>query len=246
MLIKPLTVLFNKVPPETMSYLGTVEDNNDPEQLGRVRVRIAPYSDFKNVEDLPWASPILGSCGNSSGSGGVNIPEIGSQVRVEFPSRDLTAPYYKGAELNKYNKVTLFDEDYPNTYGYKDNNGNFYKVNKVKGTADFRHESSTNLHVTSDGSIQITLRGGVSFFLSSYGTFNLDTGMLEINNKPDGSLEVMSESSVYVQAPETTVNGDLTVAGNLTVNNGASGFIWALNGLIEVKDGIITSISNKD
>ena len=244
MLIKPLAVLFNKVPPEKMSYIGFVEDNEDPEHLGRVRVRIPVYSDYM-TDELPWACPILSSSGNSSDSGGLNVPELGSQVRVEFPSCDLTAPYYKGTELNKLNRVTLFDEDYPKSYGYKDSNGNFYKINKEKGTVDFRHESSTNCHVTPDGSIEVVLRGGVSFILSSYGTFNLDTGLLEVNNKPDGSLEVMSESDIYVQALTTTVNGDLTVAGNFAAKNGASGFIWTLSGLIEVKDGIITSISNK-
>ncbi len=244
MLLKPLSILFNKVAPEKMTYLGTVEDNKDPECLGRVKVRISLYTDFM-TDQLPWACPILGSCGNSSDNGGLNVPEIGSQVRVEFPSRDLTAPYYRGAELNKRNRVTLFDEDYPNTYGYKDANGNFYKVNKVQGTADFRHESSSNMHITPDGSIQVTLRGGVSFILSSYGSFNLDTGSLEINNKPDGSLEVKSESDVYIQALKTTINGDVVVAGDFVAKNGYSGFIWAWNGCFEVKDGLIVSVLNK-
>ena len=245
MLIKPFLPLFEtRKKVADMTYLGTVEDNNDPEKLGRVRVRIAPYTDFL-TDQLPWACPILGSCGNSSNAGGLNVPEIGSHVRVEFPSKDLTAPYYRGAELNKLNKVTLFDEDYPNTYGYKDSNGNFYKVNKKTGIIDFRHESSSSMQVTADGSLVVSLRGGVSFTLSSYGTFNLDTGSLEINNKPDGSLEVMSESTVYVQAMKTEVNGDLVVSGDFSAGSGASGYIWALNGIIEVKNGIITSISNQ-
>ena len=96
----------NKKIPETMSYLGMVEDNNDPNMLGRIKVRIAPYTDF-NTEDLPWACPLLGSCGNSSSNCGLNIPEVGSQVRVVFPSQDFTAPYYMGAELNELNKTTF-------------------------------------------------------------------------------------------------------------------------------------------
>ena len=245
MLIKPFLPLMQTRKDSTdMTYLGTVEDNNDPEKLGRIKVRIAPYTDFL-TEELPWACPILGSCGNSSQAGGLNVPEIGSQVRIEFPSKDLTAPYYRGAELNKLNRVTLFDEDYPNSYGYKDSNGNFYRVNKKTGIIDFRHESSSSMQVTADGSLVISLRGGVSFTLSSYGTFSLDTGGLEINNKPDGSLEVMTDSDIYVQALSTTINGDLTVAGNFSATNGASGFIWALNGIIEVKDGLITSFSNR-
>jgi len=245
MLIKPFLPLFEtRKKVADMTYLGTVEDNNDPEKLGRVRVRIAPYTDFL-TDQLPWACPILGSCGNSSNAGGLNVPEIGSHVRVEFPSKDLTAPYYRGAELNKLNKVTLFDEDYPNTYGYKDSNGNFYKVNKKTGIIDFRHESSSSMQVTADGSLVVSLRNGVNFTLSSYGCFELDTGNLEVNNKVDGSLEVKSNSTIYLQALNTTINGDLTVAGNFSATNGASGYFWTLSGLVEVKDGIITSINNR-
>lgn len=244
MLIKPFgPLLSTKKNPAEMSYLGTVEDNNDPDKHGKVKVRIAPYSDM-TTEQLPWACPILGTCGNSSNSGGLNIPDIGSQVRVEFPSRDLTAPYYKGAELNDLNRVTLFDEDYPHTYGYKDANGNFIKVNKEKGTIHLQHESTTNIQVTPDGTIKCSLRGGSSFILSSYNSFDLDIGGAEIKGMPDGSLECLSESDISIQALQVNMNTPcLKVSGDVAVGNGASGVIWALNGVIIVKDGIITSIN---
>ena len=91
-----------------MSYLGCVEDNRDPEKLGRLKVRIAPYSELA-TEELPWAYPKLGTHGNSAEYGGLNVPEVGSQVRIDFPSKDLTAPYYSGAELNEVNRAWEID-----------------------------------------------------------------------------------------------------------------------------------------
>ena len=44
-------------------FLGSVEDRNDPQFLGRCRLRIAGYhTQDKTIlptEDLPWALPIL-------------------------------------------------------------------------------------------------------------------------------------------------------------------------------------------
>ena len=244
MLIKPfLPILNTKKNPAEQSYLGTVEDNNDPDKLCRIKVRIAPYTDM-TTDELPWACPLSSSSsGNSPENGGVDIPDLGSQVRVEFPSRDLTAPYYRGAEINQLNRTTLFDDDYPNTYGRRDSNGNFYRVNKKTGIAHFQHESTTNMQVTADGSVTVSLRGGAYFSFSSYGTMTLDTGNSEINCQPDGTIECKSSSSLYFQGIEATMNVDsLTVTGDLSVGTGASGVLWLNNGIAIVKDGIITSI----
>lgn len=242
MLIKPILPLLknNKKDYSGMSYLGTVEDNNDPEKLGRIKVRIALYTDLA-TEDLPWASPLLGSCGNSPFNGGLNIPETGSQVRVSFPSKDLTAPYYSGAELTEQNRVTLFDENYPNAYGYKDSNGNFVKVDKTAGTTQWQHESTTNVQASSDGTITVAIRGGVTLKLTSYNTFSLDSGPIEIEGLADGTLNVKTESELYMQALKTRINSDnVEISGSLHVGTGASCVLWCLNGYAVFTDGILT------
>ena len=244
MLIKPINAfLKDNVDPATLDYLGMVEDNNDPEKLGRIRVRISPYADFPSTEDLPWACPILGSCGNSSNSGGLNIPEIGSQVRVYFPSHDLTAPYYRGAELNEVNRTTFFDDDYPNSYGYKDSTGNFYKIDKAKKTVQFQHSSSSNLRVAPDGSIQVSLSNGAYFTFSNSSAFELNIGPIAIQGMPDGSLSVRADSSIEFRTPAfRVIADDTTMEGNASVESGVTGKFSAGDKIISVTNGIITSI----
>jgi hypothetical protein len=76
-------------------YLGVVVDNNDPLKLGRVRCTIEGLiSDGVNA---PWilrsSSSFLG--GNTT-TGQFAVPEVGSQLKVEFPYADIYAPEYTG------------------------------------------------------------------------------------------------------------------------------------------------------
>lgn len=243
MLIKPLNAFLKEtVDPTTETYLGQVEDNNDPKKLGRVKVRISPYMDFEE-EDLPWVSPTLGTHGNSSDAGGLNVPEIGSQVRVYFPSHDITAPYYTGAELNEHNRTTFFDEDYPDVYGYKDSTGNFYKVNKATGTVQFQHSSSSNVRVAPDGSMQIALSNGAYFTFSNQNNFELSIGAVNITGTADGGLEMRADTDMNIKTGDLRISAaSTTFEGDVSVKKGATGMFWAFGNVITVKGGIITAI----
>ena len=243
MLIKPLNAFLKEsVDPSTQSYLGMVEDNNDPEKLGRLRVRISPYMDFE-TEDLPWVCPTLGSHGNTSNAGGLNVPEIGSQVRVYFPSHDLTAPYYMGAELNELNRTTFFDDDYPYTYGYKDSMGDFIKVNKARKTVQIQHASTSNIRVSPDGSIQVALAGGASFTFSSGNAFELDIGAVNISGSADGGFELKANSDIKMSSNKVVVNSPtVEFTGDVSIGTGVTDKFIANGKLIHVTNGIITSI----
>ena len=243
MLIKPLNAfLRDNVDPSTQSYLGMVEDNNDPEKLGRLKVRISPYMDF-TTEDLPWACPTLGTHGNTSNAGGLNVPEKGSQVRVYFPNHDLTAPYYTGAELNELNKTTFFDDDYPYAYGYKDSRGNFIKVNKARDTIQLQHSSTSNLRVAPDGSMQVALSNGAYFTFDNHNNFELNIGAVDITGSATGALTVEADFMIELKAPTVRINADyIEQTGHSAAETGASGSFMALNHYIEVTNGLITKI----
>ena len=102
--LKPFGEFFKpQRPTEDMWYIGNVENNMDPLKLRRLQIRTIMHEDLA-TEDLPWASPIP-NCflGTSPNSEDFAVPEIGSQVRVFFPSHDQNTPFYMGGETNEYN-----------------------------------------------------------------------------------------------------------------------------------------------
>jgi len=85
-------------------YRGIVEDRNDPEQAGRVRVRVwGLHSNLRTkdlregipTEELPWAEPAMGLIeGSMSGFGMWSVPLQGSHVFVFFENGHIMQPRY--------------------------------------------------------------------------------------------------------------------------------------------------------
>lgn len=71
------------------TYIGVVEDNEDPKKLGRVRARVLDFFDEIPVEDIPWASPWKDLNGNE-----FNVPEKGKVVTIVFDQGNIYKPEY--------------------------------------------------------------------------------------------------------------------------------------------------------
>ena len=79
-------------------YRGIVVDNNDPENLGRLKVRVP--SILGNDVVTGWATPCL-PYGGASNQGFFAIPEIDAGVWVEFEAGDLEYPIWVGTFWSK-------------------------------------------------------------------------------------------------------------------------------------------------
>ncbi len=107
------SLMFDK--DEAIPYftVGQVMDTNDPEQMGRARVRCAKYGDklTKDIGDLPWALPVSPLAGvMTHGLRGTeqktvdapvaygmwNVPKIGSYVVVGCVDGDKSKRFYVG------------------------------------------------------------------------------------------------------------------------------------------------------
>ena len=150
----------------SFSYIGTVVDNSDPQQLSRVRVRVQALhgSEASGVPDskLPWARqislPFIGTTaleGTSSGGGFFGVPAVGTQVELTFPQGDIYAPQYSGAPMHAQSKVAMQQaEDYPSNFGFtssEEYTDDRSRINKIfLFLFNCREQSTTNLCLWSD------------------------------------------------------------------------------------------------
>jgi len=196
---------------ESIEYSGDVEDNLDPLKLGRLKVRISIFEDIP-TDQLPWSFPSVPTfLGNSLNAIMFSVPEIGSQVKVFFPTQDLYHPFYKGADLTLDNKCTFFDEDYPECYGLKDSTGNYIKVNKKTKNIKIYHSTGSVFEMDANKKVKI------------------DCADIEMNatNKiklSANSIEMNAESIINMNAPE------VKASDNFSFGTGATGIISSTDG----------------
>lgn len=136
-------------------FIGFVEDNKDPNHLGRCKIRIHTVFDNIPTEDLPWASPFKDLNGNE-----FNAPEIGKVVSVIFNNDNIYKPEFIYAEhynINLENKLkALSNDDYTSFKAIQfDQSTQIYR-SKSEGLK-IDHEY-TNINLDSNGNINLNIR----------------------------------------------------------------------------------------
>lgn len=96
---------------------ATVIDNDDPKQLGRVKVKLPGVFDG-TTDQLPWIRRKMDTlfCGDSCEI--FDVPEVGSIVEIRW-SYDESTPVYTGAPYNQKHKSNAFTGNYPHEGGFK-------------------------------------------------------------------------------------------------------------------------------
>jgi hypothetical protein len=99
------------------TYLGTVEDINDPLKIGRCKIRISFLFDAIPVNMLPWSypayNPVFGKGGHC---GSISVPKKGSVVRVRFNNGDLYSPIYDSLQELASDVKTQLKKEYDGTH----------------------------------------------------------------------------------------------------------------------------------
>ena len=133
-------------------FIGTVEDNNDPTNNYRVKVRIDKmHPNTITTAQLPWAAKVDASfMGMDSSSILHGIPEIGSKVLVLAIGNDINSLVYLGC-LYKNTSSTPSGDNYINNYGIYNKNGEFIGVEKIRGI----------FHMIWNGDLTLDIQGKV-------------------------------------------------------------------------------------
>jgi hypothetical protein len=136
--------------------VGTVVDNKDPKQWGRVRVRVAQVFEGIANEHLPWALPSLAHPGGASAAHGrFEVPEIGAKVLVEFQNESVLHPMYKGYFIDDGTILQEAKPNYPDRSVTLWPSGSMIIIDKKTQDVFVRNEGDLHFYVTGDAYIKV-------------------------------------------------------------------------------------------
>jgi hypothetical protein len=156
-------------------WLGVVVDNDDPEQLGRCRIKV--YSLFDDLEDtqVPWAFPVTNNsfAGGGGGFGSISIPKIGAIVRVQFSEGNIYSPEYYGIQtINRAMQADIADS-YLNSHVIAYDEDEQMKVYYTPGKGLTIFHKDSQIIINPDSSITIEHSGGDSIIELVGSTINI-------------------------------------------------------------------------
>lgn len=144
---------------ENLFYRGLVVDNNDPNQLGRIKIRVHKFFG-PNIEsaNLPWAVPAFSMfAGSGSGFGSFAVPANNSQVWVFFEEGDIYQPvYFAEAPTGVHGLPTERTTNYPNRRVLKSPGGFVIYLDDATKELKIQHPSGSYFKINGSGNIVIS------------------------------------------------------------------------------------------
>jgi len=189
--------------------VGIVTNNQDPDGLGRVKVKFPWLSD---VDESTWARIAAPMAGDQRGV--YFLPEVEDEVLVAFEHGDVRFPYVLGALWNGKDAPPASNDDGKNNVRIiKSRSGHVIKLNDEDGKETIeivdKSEKNSILIDTASNSIAVTSDKDITLSASN-GTIKLNAQKIEINSS--GPTKIAAGSTAAVEASAT-----LTVKG-ATVN----------------------------
>jgi uncharacterized protein involved in type VI secretion and phage assembly len=125
--------LFDELPREAGRIygmvVGVVTNNQDPDGLGRVKVRFPWLSE---EHESPWARMVAPMAGNDRGF--YTLPEVDDEVLVAFEHGQVERPYVLGALWNGKDKTPANNDDGDNNIRvFKSRSGHVIRLDDTAG-----------------------------------------------------------------------------------------------------------------
>lgn len=77
------------------SWLGEVVDIEDPQKIGRIKVKVYGKFDELETDQIPWAYPANNiASGSADGGSFFSVPKLGSIVAIKFDNGNIYYPEY--------------------------------------------------------------------------------------------------------------------------------------------------------
>ena len=171
-------------------FRGFVEDNEDPEERGRIKVRV-PSVLGDGVTD--WALPCT-PFGGARAHGFFAVPEVNAQVWVEFEEGDIHRPIWVGTFWQHRDDVPEgARKPEPTTRSFETPSGHVLQFEDEEGAERLllRHATEAELEIDAHGTVTITDADGATIRLDT------QTGTITIEDT-NGNVLTMSNTGTNV------------------------------------------------
>lgn len=186
---------------------ATVTNNQDPNKLGRVKVK---YPWRENQPESEWVRIVALAAGNDRGT--LWLPEVGDEVLVAFEKGDIDHPFVLGGLWNGAivppeknedgdnntklirtrcgHQVKFFDKQGEEQIEIKTKGGHVLLMDDKTGSAQIKIEDSTGQNkITIDSTANsLTIESGVSLKIKSQ-TIDIEAGA-SMNIKASGTISI--------------------------------------------------------
>lgn len=208
---------------------GVVVDNEDPKQLGRIKCTIANRWEESDPNKLPWVYPLVPTWfGGRADMGSLNVPEVDTEITIEFPFEDEYSPFYTGYWLNANTKCPLFEEDYPETWGWIDSTPQWVRLNKKQPYSEYYNSLQDLVYFDKDGNLFINVPKSIVLQIGE--NYHLQVGKNSAIKVGGGSI-LNASAGISVQ---TGGNHCIESGGNVSSKSG---------GVTEFKSGSSAAIN---
>ncbi|MDH4233461.1 MAG: phage baseplate assembly protein V [Nitrospirota bacterium] len=183
--------------------IGIVTNNQDPDKLGRVKVKFPRIS---GEDESNWARVISFMAGKERGA--FFLPEVDDEVLVAFEYGDINMPYIIGSLWNGVDKPPETNTDGKNNKRViKSRSGHIIRLNDEDGKEKIEiiDKSEKNLISIDTKENKITISSDKDIEISAR------NGKVKIEAK---DIEIKSSASTKVEA---SAGMDLKASGNMTV-----------------------------
>jgi phage protein D len=189
--------------------IGQVTDNNDPDGLGRVKVKLPWLSDDYESD---WCR--MSQLGAGPDSGAVWLPEVNDEVLLAFEFGDLRRAHVIGSLYNGQDKPHLGDGLFD--AGKVKRRGFVSRAGHRLVFLDDANQLGIAL-ISADGSCRVALnQTGGEVRVHCQGKVTIDTNQGDITLNSGGSVSVQAQGSLELKESDIKIesNGSVAIKGS--------------------------------
>lgn len=178
-------------------YEGKVVDNNDPDKIGRCKIKV--FGIYSNIPDtdLPWAVPDFNFVGSKVGS--FVVPPVDTIVNVYFEQGDIYLPHYTTKVIDNNNLPSERNTNYPdNMIILKTDEGDILSMNRQTKKLLFKHNSGTQIEIDRTGNVDVIVKGHSDTIVKGHSDTQVDNYIKITQTTSQASVEIDTLGTINI------------------------------------------------